>query len=193
MSTLQARITDLATRMATECKSLRTLINANSSDLSALTTTDKTSLIAAINTLQTAIGSIQSGQVTINDASSGGTITWSATKIASEIQAAKNALTNGAAAALDTLAELAAALGNDANFASTTTTALSNRLRFDAAQTLTAGQKTQACTNLGIGEPDTDFVSSFTSGLEYRDWETDRKSTRLNSSHRSLSRMPSSA
>ena len=33
------------------------------------------------------------------------------------------------------------------------------------------------------------------SGLEwaYRDWETDRKSTRLNSSHRSLSRMPSSA
>ena len=29
--------------------------------------------------------------------------------------------------------------------------------------------------------------------LMYRDWETDRKSTRLNSSHRSLSRMPSSA
>ena len=27
----------------------------------------------------------------------------------------------------------------------------------------------------------------------YRDWETDRKSTRLNSSHRSLSRIPSSA
>ena len=30
-------------------------------------------------------------------------------------------------------------------------------------------------------------------GSAYRDWETDRKSTRLNSSHRSLSRMPSSA
>ena len=30
-------------------------------------------------------------------------------------------------------------------------------------------------------------------GQKYRDWETDRKSTRLNSSHRSLSRMPSSA
>ena len=29
--------------------------------------------------------------------------------------------------------------------------------------------------------------------MNYRDWETDRKSTRLNSSHRSLSRMPSSA
>ena len=29
--------------------------------------------------------------------------------------------------------------------------------------------------------------------LEYRDWETDRKSTRLNSSHSAKSRMPSSA
>ena len=30
-------------------------------------------------------------------------------------------------------------------------------------------------------------------GLWYRDWETDRKSTRLNSSHITRSRMPSSA
>ena len=29
--------------------------------------------------------------------------------------------------------------------------------------------------------------------LTYRDWETDRKSTRLNSSHENPSRMPSSA
>ena len=31
------------------------------------------------------------------------------------------------------------------------------------------------------------------SKLEYRDWETDRKSTRLNSSHITRTRMPSSA
>ena len=30
-------------------------------------------------------------------------------------------------------------------------------------------------------------------GAIYRDWETDRKSTRLNSSHSAKSRMPSSA
>ena len=30
-------------------------------------------------------------------------------------------------------------------------------------------------------------------GAKYRDWETDRKSTRLNSSHEFVSRMPSSA
>ena len=43
-------------------------------------------------------------------------------------------------------------------------------------------------------DPDTRMTSMkgvFSGG--YRDWETDRKSTRLNSSHRSLSRMPSSA
>ena len=33
---------------------------------------------------------------------------------------------------------------------------------------------------------------AYTSG-RYRDWETDRKSTRLNSSHSAKSRMPSSA
>ena len=37
----------------------------------------------------------------------------------------------------------------------------------------------------------TDFLPA--GKAAYRDWETDRKSTRLNSSHRSLSRMPSSA
>ena len=37
------------------------------------------------------------------------------------------------------------------------------------------------------------FDPSFKDKLTYRDWETDRKSTRLNSSHEIPSRMPSSA
>ena len=164
MSTLQARITDLATRMATECKSLRTLINTNASDLSALTTTQKGSLVAAINELKSAIDGVGSS-ITISDSTTSTTQVWSSSKVASAIQTAKDELTSGAASALDTLAELAAALGNDANFASTVTTALGYRLRYDSAQTLTSQQKTQACANLGVGEPDTDFVSTFNSGL----------------------------
>ena len=164
MSTLIVRISDLATRMATECKSLRTLVNANGADLSALTTTQKASLVAAINELKTALDALGT-PITISDSTSSTTQVWSSSKVASEITAAKNALTNGAAAALDTLSELASALGNDANFSSTITTALSYRLRFDDVQTLTTGQKTQACANLGIGEPDTDFVTTFNSGL----------------------------
>ena len=38
-----------------------------------------------------------------------------------------------------------------------------------------------------------EFNKIDTIGREYRDWETDRKSTRLNSSHSAKSRMPSSA
>ena len=164
MSTLQTRITDLATRVATECKAIRTLVNGNATDLSALTTTQKTSLVAAINELKNAVDNAGSS-ITISDSTSSTTQVWSSSKIAAEIQAAKDTLTNGAGTALDTLAELASALGNDANFASTVTTALGYRLRFDAAQILTAGQKAQACANLGIGEPDTDFVTTFNSGL----------------------------
>ena len=37
------------------------------------------------------------------------------------------------------------------------------------------------------------LITTFYVNARYRDWETDRKSTRLNSSHSAKSRMPSSA
>ena len=43
-----------------------------------------------------------------------------------------------------------------------------------------------------IREEDIFFIQT-TNSSAYRDWETDRKSTRLNSSHSAKSRMPSSA
>lgn len=53
--------------------------------------------------------------------------------------------------ALDTLNELAAALGDDANFSTTVNTALGNRLRIDVnSQGLTTTQKTNGLTNLGV-------------------------------------------
>lgn len=55
-----------------------------------------------------------------------------------------------APATLDTFNEIATAIGNDPNFATTILTALGNRLRFDAAQTLTTGQKAQALANLAL-------------------------------------------
>ena len=50
---------------------------------------------------------------------------------------------------------------------------------------------TSAKENYGFNAATGEYVDMFDAA--YRDWETDRKSTRLNSSHRSLSRMPSSA
>lgn len=64
------------------------------------------------------------------------------------------ALVNSSPATLDTLDELAAALGDDPNFATTTATSLGNRVRFDASQTLTAGQQTTAKTNIGLANVD---------------------------------------
>lgn len=173
MANLVSNISNLATRTATEAKALRTLLNGNATDLSALTTTSKTSLVSSLNELKTRIdGAIASSGAVINDASSASTTqTYSITKIRDTINTAIGNLTSGAPAALDTLDELAAALGDDANFAATITTALGNRLRVDAAQTLNATQKAQGLTNLGavaaadIGDTATDYVSIFNTGL----------------------------
>ena len=67
----------------------------------------------------------------------------------SHAQGLVDALTAASPATLDTLAEIASALGEDPNFAATMTTALGNRVRFDAAQTLTVPQQGQARTNIG--------------------------------------------
>lgn len=113
MSTLVTRISDLATRIATEFKAIRTLIAA-----------ERASLKAEI------LGS--------------------------------------AGAAYDTLEELKAYADSGQ---AADQMALAARVRFDAAQTLTAGQKAQARSNIDaygaaeIGNPDTDFVAVFTAGL----------------------------
>ena len=60
-------------------------------------------------------------------------------------------LVDSAPSALNTLNELAAALGDDASFSTTTATSLGNRLRVDVSnQGLTSTQQGNALTNLGI-------------------------------------------
>ena len=64
-----------------------------------------------------------------------------------------DALVDGAPAALDTLNELAAAINDDENYASTVTTALGNRLRVDVdTQGLSATEQQNGLTNLGVTE-----------------------------------------
>lgn len=168
---LVTNLTNLATRVATEAKALRTLLNGNAADLSALTTAAKSNLVAAVNELKAAITAMGT-PATINDAATNTTQTWSSDKISDEITAALNAAIDGAPAALDTLNELAAALGDDANFASTVTTGLANRVRTDTnAQGLTGTEKTNARTNIDaasatdVGDTTTNFVTTFEAGL----------------------------
>lgn len=58
---LVSQLQNFATRTATESKALRTLINGNATDLSALTTTAKSNLVAALNELDLAIDAIVAG------------------------------------------------------------------------------------------------------------------------------------
>ena len=174
MATLQVRLQDLATRIATEVKALRTLLNGNAADNSALITTAKTNLVAAINEVKAQANSLAaSGGATINDASSSSTTqTYSIDKILLSISEARAALKaeilGGAGAAYDTLAELKAFLdSNSGDIASL----VANRLRFDAAQTLTGPQKAQGNANLGsaaladTGNLDANLVTTFETGL----------------------------
>lgn len=146
----------MATAIGTDIKSLLSKIG----DTTSLTTTDKTSVVNAINEVKAAVAG---AGATINDASTASTTqTWSASKSTSAIAQVKTDILGGASAAFDTLQELQAALGGDANFATTTATALGNRVRYDASQTLTSAQQLTACNNIGVGDPTTNFVTSYT-------------------------------
>ena len=158
---LETKLILLAQSIGADIKSLTN----KQGDLTSLSTTAKSNFVSAINELYTMVGNAGAA---INDAVGDGatSVTWSANKIFDTIEAAKttvkNELVNGAAAALDTLNELSAALNNDPNFAATIATDLSNRIRYDAVQTLNTAQKLQACTNIGIGNPEFDFTATYT-------------------------------
>ena len=164
--TLEGRLILLAQAIGADIKTLK----STDGSLSSLSTTNKTSLVAAINELVSSIGSAGAAN---NDTALAGNLvdTWSANKILESLELAKiavtDSLTNGASAALNTLSELATALGNDPSFATTIATEISNRVRFDAIQTLTALQQAQALANIGgvaivtIGNADADLVATY--------------------------------
>ena len=168
---LSINLQNLTTRVATECKSIRAALQSTSGSLNSLQTTTKTNLVAAINELQTALGSVSSGGAAISDSSTSTLTTWSSHRIENAIADAKSELVGGAGAALDTLNELAAAIANDPNFASSMATAMGKRVRVDALQSFSEVEKAQARDNIdavsatAIGDTTTNFVTVFENGL----------------------------
>lgn len=158
--TLQTNLSNLVTRMATENKALRNLINGNTPSLASLSTVDKTNLVNAINELKSAVDTLKStpGGVQISDATTTTNATWSSNKINSAITAAIAALVNNAPAAQDTLKELADSIAAVAQADAGLVSAVSS-------QSFTTAQKLQACQNMGVGDPETNYVTLFESGL----------------------------
>ena len=154
MATQQQRITELAQAIAQDIKELKSTQGL----LDSLPTTSKTSLVGAINELYLSI----TNTTPINDSTEELTTTWSSTKIKESINTAISELVNGSGSALDTLKELADALGNDANFAATLAEQMGKRVRVDESQMFSTYEQLTACTNIGIGDPDTDLLAVYT-------------------------------
>lgn len=164
---LQVRIESLVLRLAAEFKTLYGQVGT----LANLSTTDKTSLVSAINELRTQIETVAAVTV-IDDLHPASTsTTFSASKITSLLDALKADLLGGADAAFDTLKELQDAILNDQSGIAALLTAIDKRVRYDAAQSLTAAEQNQARQNIGaiaataIGDPDTNFVAIFETAL----------------------------
>jgi len=188
MATMEDRLLDLSNQLGFDNKALQQLLG----NLTLLPTNAKGSIVAALNEVYTmASNAASSGGATINnttptdtttyssnkinsvvaalinDLTTNGSSTWSSTKINSAISTAVANLVGGAPAQLDTLKELADALG-DAGAISAINTALSNRVRHDINnQGLTATQKLNARTNIDaygsveIGNPNRSFLDAY--------------------------------
>lgn len=148
---LQTRIGDLITAVGTDIKQLRTWITGSSSgDLTGLTTTDKTSLVAAINEVDAQSSAPPDASETVKGLVELATLAEVATGTdalravtAAGVRQERTALKDeilgaGVPAALDTLDELSAALGDDANFAATLTTSLAGKQPLDTDLTAIA-------------------------------------------------------
>ena len=116
-------------------------------DLSALTTTEKASLVVALNELKASLSSIDLTKI-IDDNKTTTNLTWSSTQISKAISDAVAALVNGAPEAMDTLKELADVIASNKDAIEALQTIAAGHVKYDAAQTLTTEQKTQARSNI---------------------------------------------
>ena len=136
-------------------------------DLSTLSTGAKTNLVVAINELSSSL----SNATNINDATSSNTSTYSSDKINDLVTQTLADLIGAAPDALNTLAEIASELSETDSQIESLLISLSNRVRFDAAQTLTTPQAQQARSNINaissadVGATDYDFVADFEAAL----------------------------
>lgn len=149
---LQLRLQDLITAVGTDYKTFRTwMFGSATGTLAGLTTTDKSSLVAAINETKAGnAGSPPDSSETVKGIVELATLAEVATGTdalravtAAGVRQERTALKAeilgaGVPAALDTLDELAAALADDANYAASVTTALSNKQPIDTDLTAIA-------------------------------------------------------
>ena len=145
MATLEQRLSSVIQAIGADIKALKTA----KGDLSSLSTTQKSNLVGALNEIFT----LASSKATQSD------ITTAIDSFKTEIMGV------GVPEALNTLKEIATYIESDETLGVSLSTAVTKRVRFDDVQTLTTPEKLQACTNIGIGNPDIDLVAVFNAAL----------------------------
>lgn len=145
MATLEQRLSSVIQAIGADIKILKTA----KGDLTALSTTQKGNLVGALNEIFT----LASSKATQSD------ITTAIDSLKTEIMG------TGVPEALDTLKEIATYIESDETLGVSLSTAITKRVRFDDVQTLTTPEKLQACTNIGVGNPDIDLVAVFNASL----------------------------
>lgn len=147
---LQTVISDLATRIGTEFKAIRVLISGTGTGGVGGLTTTATDLVGAVNEVNAALGS---AGASINDAATNTTETWSSSQIDTQITSEVAAALEGEDLS-DLAAQVAANAAADIGFVSAS-----------AAQSFSTAEQLQASQNIGIGNPETNFVAIFEAAL----------------------------
>src|SRR5690606_25700656 len=142
-------------------------VRAKTGNLANLATADKSNLVAAINELKNAV-TATSG---IDDEQTSTSTTYSSSKIVGLLDVLKADILGGADAAYDTLLEIQQLLTSGTTGLDALLAAVNHRVRFDAAQSLTAEEQAQVRENVGavaqndVGDTDTDFSALFEAAL----------------------------
>lgn len=122
-------------------------------DLTTLTTTDKTSVVRAMNELKASIGAVNTG----TDESA----------VNQLIDNKINALVDNAPEALNTLKEIADKLQADESTATALASTVSKKVAFDSPQSLSTEQQKQAQENIGLGDlSSADLVTVYTTARD---------------------------
>jgi hypothetical protein len=87
------------------------------------------------------------------------------TAVTAQISAAVNALIDGAPGAIDTLNELAAAMGDDPNFAATVTNALATKAGITANNNFTGANRFTGDSALSVDGPTSSRLTLYTAGV----------------------------
>ena len=132
---------------------LKTDVSTKLGDLTTLATTDKTSVVRAMNELKASIGAVNTGtdENAVNQL----------------IDNKINALVDNAPEALNTLKEIADKLQADESTATALASTVSKKVAFDSPQSLSTEQQKQAQENIGLGDlSSADLVTVYTTARD---------------------------